>query len=89
MGKPVGIMAGSGTTEHPKGKSTSPRGTLGSSVVGLPNLKVGGPTTNITKINNKNTRDESSPLMGDKQNTVDTRQAAADKEVNNFLADHL
>lgn len=42
MDKPVGIMSGTGTTEHPKGKSTSPRGTLGSSVVGLPNLKVGG-----------------------------------------------
>lgn len=72
MGKPVGIMSGTGTTEHPKGKSSSPRGTLGSSVVGLPNLKVGGPTTNITKVNNKG-REETSPLTKENQNTEDTR----------------
>ena len=62
IGKPVGVMSGTGTTEHPKGKSTSPRVTLGSSVVGLPNLKVGGPQTNVTKVNSKNLRpDEVSP----------------------------
>ena len=82
-------MSGTGTTEHPKGKSTSPRGTLGSSVVGLPNLKVGVPSTNITKINSKNQRDDNSPAGKENENTEDIRQAAADKEVDNFLADNL
>jgi len=50
-------MPGSGTTEmHPKVHSVSPRGTVGQSVVGLPNILVGpgqtmGLVTNITKKN--------------------------------------
>lgn len=39
MGKPVGAMSGTGTTDlHPKVHSVSPRGTVGSSIVGLPNV---------------------------------------------------
>ena len=84
MDKPVGIMSGTGTTEHPKGnKSTSPRGTLGQSVVGLPNLKVAGQSTNITKVNAVSV----SP-KGD-VNTMNQRQAAADREVDDFLADNF
>lgn len=42
MAKPVGAMSGTGTTDvHPKVHSVSPRGTVGSSIVGLPNVKVG------------------------------------------------
>ena len=70
IGKPVGIMSGTGTTEHPKGKSTSPRGTLGSSVVGLPNLKVGVHSSNITKINTKNPNDQS-PKGKENENNQD------------------
>jgi len=57
MNKPVGAMSGTGTTDvHPKVHSVSPRGTVGSSIVGLPNLvmgtgQVGGASTNITKKN--------------------------------------
>ena len=89
IGKPVGIMSGTGTTEHPKGKSTSPRGTLGSSVVGLPNLKVGIPTaSNLTKVNTKNPN-EQSPKGKENENNQDQRLAAADKEMDDFLADNL
>ena len=50
MGKPVGAMSGTGTTDvHPKVHSVSPRGTVGSSIVGLPNISVGQATANITK----------------------------------------
>ena len=42
MNKPVGAMSGTGTTDvHPKVHSVSPRGTVGSSIVGLPNVVVG------------------------------------------------
>ena len=42
MNKPVGVMSGTGTTDvHPKVHSVSPRGTVGSSIVGLPNIVVG------------------------------------------------
>lgn len=42
MNKPVGAMSGTGTTEvHPKVHSVSPRGNVGSSIVGLPNIVVG------------------------------------------------
>ena len=42
MGKPVGAMSGTGTTDvHPKVHSVSPRGNLGNSIVGLPNIVVG------------------------------------------------
>lgn len=52
MPKPVGAMSGTGTTENPKVHSQSPRGTVGSSIVGLPNIVVGGSqTTNVTKVN--------------------------------------
>ena len=62
MNKPVGAMSGTGTTDvHPKVHSVSPRGNVGSSIVGLPNISVGqgganGPpagqaTANITKVN--------------------------------------
>ena len=54
MAKPVGAMSGTGTTDvHPKVHSVSPRGTVGSSIVGLPNVMVGnnGQTANITKVN--------------------------------------
>ena len=61
MNKPVGAMSGTGTTDvHPKVHSVSPRGNVGSSIVGLPNINVGqggnGPpagqaTANITKVN--------------------------------------
>ena len=56
MGKPVGAMSGTGTTEiHPKVHSVSPRGNVGSSIVGLPNIVVGpgqasGTVANITKV---------------------------------------
>ena len=41
--KPVGAMSGTGTTDvHPKVHSVSPRGTLGQSIVGFPNVIVGG-----------------------------------------------
>ena len=40
--KPVGAVSGTGTTDvHPKVHSVSPRGTVGSSIVGLGNLVVG------------------------------------------------
>ena len=58
MNKPVGAMSGTGTTDvHPKVHSVSPRGTVGSSIVGLPNVQVGqgqvgAATANITKKNN-------------------------------------
>ena len=58
MNKPVGAMSGTGTTDvHPKVHSVSPRGTVGSSIVGLPNVvmgqgSVGAATANITKKNN-------------------------------------
>ena len=57
MNKPVGAMSGTGTTEvHPKVHSVSPRGTVGSSIVGLPNVvmgsgQVGAAAPNITKKN--------------------------------------
>ena len=61
MAKPVGAMSGTGATDvHPKVHSVSPRGTVGSSIVGLPNIVVGGNNTqapngagtmNITKQN--------------------------------------
>ncbi len=61
MTKPVGAMSGTGTTDvHPKIHSVSPRGTVGSSIVGLPNIVVGQgsgqgqasvATMNITKQN--------------------------------------
>lgn len=99
MDKPVGIMSGTGTTEHPKGnKSTSPRGTLGQSVVGLPNLKVGGGatgtvplTTNITKVNGGPPGGPQGAVSvspkGDQHiNTTNERIAAADREVDDFLA---
>lgn len=42
MGKPVGAMSGTGTTDVlPKVHSVSPRGNLGNSIVGLPNIIVG------------------------------------------------
>ena len=42
MAKPVGAMSGTGTTDvHPKVHSLSPRNTVGSSIVGLPNVMVG------------------------------------------------
>lgn len=52
-------MSGTGTTDvHPKVHSVSPRGNLGNSIVGLPNIVVGqgqapGAVTNITKVNNR------------------------------------
>lgn len=52
MHKPVGAMSGTGTTENPKVHSQSPRGTVGSSIVGLPNIVVGGSQgANVTKVN--------------------------------------
>ena len=59
MGKPVGAMSGTGTTDiHPKVHSVSPRGTVGSSIVGLPNVGLNNPrdrdnlqAANITKVN--------------------------------------
>ena len=53
MAKPVGAMSGTGTTDvHPKVHSVSPRGTVGSSIVGLPNIMVNqAASTNITKQN--------------------------------------
>ena len=60
--KPVGAVSGTGTTDvHPKVHSVSPRGTVGSSIVGLGSLVVGAQpqqaaangTTNITKVNVK------------------------------------
>ena len=55
MAKPVGAMSGTGTTDlHPKVHSVSPRGTVGSSIVGLPNVGLGNRNdqpANITKIN--------------------------------------
>lgn len=88
MAKPVGIMSGTGTTEHPKGKSTSPRGTLGQSVVGLPNLKV-GTSTNINKVNTR-TLNEQSPKEGkENDGNIDKRLAAADKQIDDFLADNM
>ena len=50
MGKPVGVMSGTGTTDvRPKVHSVSPRGTVGSSIVGLPNVHVWQASANITK----------------------------------------
>lgn len=86
-------MSGTGTTEHPKGnKSTSPRGTLGQSVVGLPNLKVGmaagggSISTNITKVNVPPGPAGAASISpkGD-VNTTNERLAAADREVDDFL----
>jgi hypothetical protein len=53
--KPVGAMSGTGTTDaRPKVHSVSPRGNVGSSIVGLPNVMVGaGASANITKVNNR------------------------------------
>ena len=42
MNKPVGAMSGTGTTDiQPKVHSVSPRGNVGSSIVGLPNICIG------------------------------------------------
>ena len=43
MNKPVGAMSGTGTTDlQPKVHSVSPRNNVGSSIVGLPNIVMGG-----------------------------------------------
>lgn len=61
--KPVGAVSGTGTTDvHPKVHSVSPRGNVGSSIVGLGNIVVGpqaqqsaasSGSANITKVNVK------------------------------------
>lgn len=77
-------MSGTGTTEHPsKGKSTSPRGTLGSSVVGLPNLKVGGPTSNLTKVNNNKLSRDDMNLTNNLGKTFQQSSPKAGKEDEN------
>ena len=87
MGRPIGIIADSGTTEHPThGKSISPRGTLGMSVQSLSNIKVTNQNTNFTKVNIK-AEDKpkgSSPSI-DNTNTTNQRSAAVDKELEDFF----
>mmetsp|Transcript_10832 Transcript_10832/g.14581 ORF Transcript_10832/g.14581 Transcript_10832/m.14581 type:complete len:118 (-) Transcript_10832:314-667(-) len=96
MNKPVGAMSGTGTTEvHPKVHSVSPRGTVASSIVGLPNVVVGqnsagaaaGQTTNITKKNLSGgaspTNDQKSPLFESQAQ----RAADANRQVDDFLAE--
>ena len=87
MNKPVGAMSGTGTTEvHPKVHSVSPRGTVGSSIVGLPNIVVGNAqTTNITK---KNLSGTTSPT-GDQQSPMFENQARRAADANRLVDDFL
>lgn len=91
MSKPVGIMSGTGTTDvHPKVHSVSPRGTVGSSFVGLPNINVanghapnGAATMNITKQNRSGgvspTKGENSSVPRGTQAVNNTRAADLDR----------
>ena len=80
MGKPVGAMSGTGTTDvRPKVHSVSPRGNVGSSIVGLPNVAIGGGAANagaaaqanISKVNNRSGGTSPSKI-GDKPHAAES-----------------